>query len=343
MSAPSPPLTACLFNLIIYTNEPHRTSFIRGMVLKVMEKFPCKILFIEEKQNENTDFLKINTSNAVIEQEGNKVACDLINFEVTPSRLERIPFVLIPKLVPDLPIYLFWGQDPTQENPIFNPLRKLACKLIFDSESAGDLFAFSKKILYLMDHNSTDSMDTQWAALSSWRDIIIQAFDTEERIDILKRTQTMHISFNKSTNALFFHPRVRSLFLQGWIAARMDWKYVSSKREGETFTIIYQGQHEPVHVHLIPEERPELNPGRIFAFSVKTRDGHSTEINRLPDQSKVVVKIAKADVCDMPYILPVKDLFKSSTFMREVFYSRCSSHYRQMLRNLIHIPHEELK
>lgn len=343
MSAPTP-LTACLFNLIIYTNEPHRTSFIRGMVLKVMEKFPCRILFIEEKrEDKDSDYLKVSSSNAVIEQEGNKVACDLINFEVTPSRLERIPFVLTPKLVPDLPIYLFWGQDPTQENPIFNPLRKLACKLIFDSESAEDLFAFSKKMLYLVDHTAPDSMDTQWAALSSWRDIIIQAFDTEERIELLRRTTTMKISFNRSTNALFYHPRVRSLFLQGWIAGRMGWRYLSSKREGESFTLTYEGKQGPVNVHLIPEDRPELNPGRIFSFTVETEDGYATEINRLPDQSKVVVKISKADVCDMPYVLPIKDLFKSSTFMREVFYSRCSSHYHQMLRNLIHIPHDELK
>lgn len=336
-------MTACLFNLIIYTNEPHRSSFMRGMVLKVMEKFPCRILFIEEKREEKEhDYLTVSTSNAVIEQGGSAVACDLINFDVTPSRLDRIPFVLLPHLVPDLPIYLLWGQDPTDENPIFRPLQKIACKLIFDSESAENLFAFCKKMLHYMEHNAAESMDTQWAALSSWRDIIIQAFDTEQRIELLRRTNKVSIRFNKSTNALFHHPRVRSLFLQGWIAARMGWKYHSTERDGDNLKIHYQSPTGDVEVSLIPEERPELNPGRIFSFYAATADGNATEIVRLPDQSKVAIKVSKADVCDMPYILPIKDLFKSTTFMREVFYQRCSSHYHQMLRNLIHIPQEAL-
>lgn len=337
------PLTACLFNLIIYTNEPHRSSFMRGMVLKVMEKFPCRIIFIEEKRGDSGDLLKIDTSNAVIQQGGEAIACDLINIEVSPSRLERIPFVVIPNLVPDLPTYLLWGQDPTEENPIFKPLQKIACKLIFDSESTENLYAFSKKMLHYMDHSSYESMDTQWAALSSWRDIIIQVFDSEARIEILRKSRKIRITFNTSTNALFHHPRVRSLFLQAWIAARMGWRYQSCARDNEHFTIHYQGPAGDVEVELIPEVHPELNPGRIFSFYSETADGDITDISRRPEQSKVVIKISKADACDMPYVLPIKDLFKSSTFMREVFYQRCSSHYHQMLRNIIHIPQEALQ
>jgi len=343
MSGAPTPLPASLFNLIIYTNEPHRSSFMRGMVLKVMEKFPCRIIFIEEKRGEAGDLLKIDTSNAVFEQGGEAIACDLITIETTPSRIERVPFVVIPNLVPDLPIYLLWGQDPTVENPIFKPLQKIACKLIFDSESTDNLYAFCKKMLHYMDHNTHESMDTQWAALSSWRDIIIQVFDSEARIGILRNSRKLRISYNTSTNALFHHPLVRSLFLQAWIAARMGWHYQSSTRDNARFIIHYQGPAGEVEVQLIPESRPELNPGRIFSFYTESGEGEVTDIKRLPEQSKVVVKISKADACDMPYVLPIKDLFKSSTFMREVFYRRCSSHYHQMLRNIIHIPQEALK
>lgn len=342
MSAPDPTtLTACLFNLIIYTSEPHRSSFIRGMVLKVMEKFPCKIIFIEEnKEAKDRNYMNVNESTIKIPLSGTSVTCDFIHYEVSSSVIDQIPYRVLPNLVPDLPIYLLWGQDPTEENPIFKPLQKLACKLIFDSESAHDFFGFCKKMLYFMDHSSADSMDTQWAALSSWRDIIIQAFDTEERIDILRRSHKMEIAFNNSINELFHHPRVRALFLQGWIAARMGWRYTSSQRQGDLLQINYEGPAGIVEVFLMPQEHPELNPGRIFSFTAWGENGEATEIRRLPEQSKVSVKISKADVCAMPYVLPIKDLFKSTTFMREVFYRRCSSHYHQMLRNLIHIPPE---
>ena len=345
MSAPDPsPLTACLFNLIIYTSESRRSTFIRGMVLKVMEKFPCKIIFIEEnKEAKERNYLAVNESTIKIPLGGTSVACDFIHYEVSASVISQIPYMVIPNLVPDLPIYLLWGQDPTEESPIFKPLQKIACKLIFDSESADDFLGFCKKMLYFMDHSSPDSMDTQWAALSSWRDIIIQAFDTEERIEVLRRSHKMEIRFNNSTNELFHHPRVRALFLQGWIAARMGWHYKSSQRNGDLLQFNYEGPAGTVEVFLIPQQNPGLNPGRIFSFTVWGENEEATEIKRLPEQSKVMVKVAKADVCAMPYVLPIKDLFKSTTFMREVFYRRCSSHYHQMLRNLIHIPKEVLQ
>jgi hypothetical protein len=71
---------------------------------KVMEKFPCRLLFITVK--EGSKELKTQVSVISPHKEDSEVACDLLEIEISKDWQERVPFLILPHFVSDLPIYM---------------------------------------------------------------------------------------------------------------------------------------------------------------------------------------------------------------------------------------------
>ena len=138
-------MRASLFNLIVFNRLSARTDYIRSIVQKVVEKFPCRTLFVSQDPDAKQTYLKTAVSVVIPKAEESTVACDQIDIGVAGSELERVPFLLLPHILPDLPIYLLWAEDPSQPHPLFSPLIRLATRIIFDSESADNLLSFSRK------------------------------------------------------------------------------------------------------------------------------------------------------------------------------------------------------
>ncbi len=73
--------------------------------------------------------------------------CDFIQIEASKQTQSKIPFIILPHLLPDLPLYILWAEDPVQDNPISHEMEKWATRIIFDSEVTDNLPAFARTLL----------------------------------------------------------------------------------------------------------------------------------------------------------------------------------------------------
>ena len=73
----------------------------------MIEKFPSRVIFLTADRQSKADELSADVS--VIESD---VVCDWIEIRATEKTIEKIPFVVLPHLLTDLPIYVVWGEDP---------------------------------------------------------------------------------------------------------------------------------------------------------------------------------------------------------------------------------------
>ena len=80
-------LKASLFNLVIYSHEPRRTEYLKGVLSSFIMKFPCRIIFIDHRRDSPTDYLKVTVSDTFPGTEASTVSCDQIYIEVTTSLL----------------------------------------------------------------------------------------------------------------------------------------------------------------------------------------------------------------------------------------------------------------
>lgn len=331
-------IKACLFNLIIYTQESRRTAYFHKTVRSIIQKFPSRILFIEAKKDGPENYMHVTVSTQTTGVEGSLVACDQIAITSSFQNLPRIPYIVIPHLVPDLPVYLIWGQDPTEESQLLPAFQKIANRLIFDSECIKNLQVFSEQMRAKMKTEQIDFIDMHWALLGCWRKVLATVFDTPERSLNLRFAKRIEILYNNRKTEFFHHYETQSLYLQAWLAAQMDWPIASMSYENEGRKISYANGLE---VYLLPKTH-EIHPsGAILEVAIDCPNQIQYSISREKHWSKAICHICYPDRCEAPSSFLMPDLEKGINFMREIFFSKPGDHYRNMLKVLSQISWEK--
>lgn len=326
---PDGQIKACLFNLIVYGQEERRAAYLQELERTILEKFPCRIIFIEHSF-EDPSRLELVLNTDIRSKASRKFTYDEILIKAGTQTLSRVPFLVIPNLVPDLPIYLLWGQDPTADKEILPKLEDYATKLIFDSECSSCLQSFAKEMLNFFKIRKTNVMDLNWASISGWRDALANVFNTQDDIECLKTVPTIRITYNKPETKFVRSHETKAIYLQAWLATRLNWTFKSNEMDGQNRVIRYKNSQGETVITLIPTEDEALAAGAIIDFEA-LHGGNEFQINRRQMQPKVTVHTTHNDRCELPYTLSLPDIKQRTTFMREIFFQTINDHYRSML------------
>lgn len=321
-------MRACLFNLIVFNKLSARTDYIRDIVQKVSEKYPCRVLFISQDPASSHPYLK--TAISVV---GNgKLACDYIDIGVSGKEIEKVPFLLLPHIIPDLPVSLLWTEDPSQEHPLFEPLSKLASRIIFDSESADSLLAFSQKILKL--HQSgIDTADLNWARTEGWRDLIASLFHSGERLNQIREIKLI---YNAIETEPFCHLKVQSMYLLAWLASRLKWKFQTSSKN---LHFVFENQK----AEICSETWEKLGSGSVISIDLKTEDGHFYNCARNAQQYHYVsIQSSSPEKCELPYSYVLGKTATGQSLVKEIITQGTSVHYIDMLKEIVHLDRDRL-
>lgn len=333
-------IKGCLFNLIVYSQDSQRCHFLKEIIQAVMETFPCRIIFIECESSTREDFLKVTVEEETVKKNGSIISCDKIHIKCSSKYLNRVPYIVLPHFVPDLPIYLLWGQDPSQENEILPHLQKVACRLIFDSDSASDIRNFCREMLSQSTFKNLSVTDMNWASLTSWRETLFQVFDTPEKIEQLRSCKQLIVHYNNKPSQDSRHTERRAIYLQGWIAAQLNWQYIDSSFQNESIKISYKNRQDQTDIILIGQNISDLPSGAIVEIEIHTQNDTVFDMLRMSAQPFIKVHISTKDVCELPLTFPLRHAKKGLLFMNEIFFVPCSNHYWNMLKTIeaIQIP-----
>ncbi len=328
-------MRACLFNLIFYSETGPRADYIRKIAQKVVAQFPSRVIFILANPQAQKDELTTKVSVLSTVTGEYEVACDLIELEVSGSMRARVPYIILPHILPDLPLCFIWGEDPTSEDPIFVELRKFATRLIFDSESAPSLPPFAKALLF--EHNLAHSevSDLNWARTENWRDVFSTAFYASDKLEHLKNATEIKIAYNTSSTAFFCRTNIQALYFQTWIAAQLNWKMKSTKKEKDGLTFVYEKENGTVSVILTTIQQPTLAPGMIFSIDLSISNGcHYNFACHLDQPHKITQTFSTDQLCELPsqFLFPKGE--KGQSLVKEICQHGTSAHYLKVLERI---------
>lgn len=325
---------ACLFNLIVYVKDPHKVSHFQKLADQVMNQFPCRVLFIEEI--ESSGDLVTAVSAKMIGNLDNKVHCDEIYLKVPSDQLEKIPFILLPHILPDLPVYLLWGEDPTKMHSLLQELKSFSKRLIFDSDCANQLPEFAKKISYEIEQKHLDIADLNWVRLEGWREVLKNVFNSEDKIADLHQSQDIHITYNLSGTEKWCHPSIQAHYLHAWLAAQLNWTYTEIKNTQKCTQIIYQKPQDQVNVFIHAIENQQISSGSILKVYIQTESGSEITLDH-QTEGHVRLIICSKEKCDLPFGAYLAHAKWEYSFAREICYKETSFHYTNMLKVLSRI------
>jgi glucose-6-phosphate dehydrogenase assembly protein OpcA len=258
------------------------------------------------------------------------VACDQITIEVSASQLHRVPFILLPHIVPDLPVYLMWGQDPTVENEILPRLEQFATRVVFDPGCTTSISHFGSEILRQIEMTGPEILDLTWARVSAWRELIAGMYNSVEDLERLRRSTHIDVIYAHHGCDERLSCSLQALYLQAWLAARLGWSYVSREEPKGRLLIHYQG----VTVSLHGMERCDLPLGSLLRIDIHSEDGYHTQLERKKETRQVVIQRSSPALCELPYSVYLSLLTRQHSLLSEIFYQPVGKHYPEMLQTL---------
>ncbi len=322
---------ASLFTLIVYVQKSEQLNVTEELVKSVVSKFPSRVILIVSDDGAQEPYLRTSVSSETIGEGDLQIFCEIIRIEVAGDLRERVSFIILPQILPDLPVYLLWTQDPITENAILPYLESIADRIIFDSESTHDLQAYAQTVLTMLNRFHCAIGDLNWSALSGWRTLFTQVFATFDSFVNLVQSTTIRIQYNRS--------KIEAAYFQAWIASRLHWTFQRLETNEGNTRLTYSRPTNEVVVLLIPEEIRELSPGTILNIEIECEKNKAHYVfKRHPSTRQVFVQHSDKDRCDLPICSYLSGVSEGKEIIEEIFYPAAGAHYCGMLNTLTQIP-----
>lgn len=327
-----------LFNLIVYSPNKKRTAELKHLLNHVIEKFPCRIIQIEKTIDDVADDVKTFVTKEKFEKSGSEIICDFFNITLPVNQLDKIPFLVLPNIVADLPVYLIWGDDPTETTKTLETLQHFSTRLIYNAAWVDNLQNFANRMLKLLEILQIDSMDISWGLLSGWKDLLNQVFDSEEKINALRNCKKIKIgySFEKKEDA------IGAIYFQGFIASKMGFELIAEEiQHDHQKALCYRYNKKDINVILVPDLHHGKSPNSITEIEITAQDDTQYVINMLKNPLKVALHVSTSEACEMPSTFAIPDINRGFNFLREIFYQPPSEQYKETLKLISKVDWEK--
>lgn len=323
-------MRASLFNIIFVTKRSAREEYIRKIAYKLIEKFPARIFFISTDPD-SADDLKTAVGVLSTTQGEFDITCDLIEITASGKEEEKVPLLILPHIVPDLPVFLVWAEDPSKDFTLGDELRQFATRIIFDSESTEDLGNFAQVVLQIQKRFATEVADLNWARLENWRSLLSSTFANAEKMQRLQSASAITITYNAQETPFFCHTKIQSIYLQAWIASRLKWSLINYPSSLLSFN--YQAGDRKIVVKLEEIKNNQLPPGMILSVNIQTADGGHFIFSRdSKDLSQVSLECSTTTQCSLPTRVVIAKSESGQSLVKEICHKGTSEHYAEVLK-----------
>jgi len=205
---------------------------------------------------------------------------------------DRLASAVIPLLVPDLPVFLWWTGTPSLGSRSFADLLRLTNRLIVDSAD----FARPELTLPIMASISEAARgrfgltDLNWTRLTPWREIATAFFDVPAWRLFLDGITGVRVGFAVDMDGRDIHPS-QALLLVGWLASRLGWRPLETLAPSEAGGLLFaiaRPDGARIMVRVRPRFERGLEEGDISGIRIQATGGHGARqaefvVKRQPD------------------------------------------------------------
>jgi hypothetical protein len=170
------------------------------------------------------------------------------NFEqvtllISGSAVHSAVSIVQPLLKPDLPIYLWWLNDPPQNSPAFTDLVKMSTRVVVDSHTFFQAEEGIRLLSSYIQQEATSAIsDLNWGRVTPWRELVAQFFDVAEYRPYLAGVHFIEIEHAATPESGHIRTEqgdvspdpIEALLLAGWLKTVLNWKLSSDTTDNLT-------------------------------------------------------------------------------------------------------------
>ncbi len=289
-----PVVRACVLNLVAYAPSQAVARHIDEVVSQVSGRHPSRsIIMLAEPGGGASEVQASISAHCRIAPEGGKQVCsEQITLRASGAAVGELHGTVLPLLVPDLPVFLWWHDEPPLTSHLFRELLDPCDRLVVDS---ADLLPQSAErtlmcLQRLVEEDGVAVTDLNWSRLSHWRELVAQLFDAppgRRYLDRLNRVQVEMASPHGRQRHL-----TAGLLLAGWLVSRLGWVMEESRRSPEGATAFgFRSAVGRVAVEFRPER---VQPGDgLHSIRLEAPGSASFAVTRAADDHTCVTVMAE--------------------------------------------------
>lgn len=277
----------CLMNIVAYAPEESKVGEMTQTVANIAAYYPSRTIMLLNEPGEGQDGIETSlAAHCRLPVGGGRPICgEQINITAKgPNSSGDLPGTVIPLLVSDLPVVLWWPRWPegalTEDYQIqqypFGSLLASADELIVDSETfpkpVKDLARLAK--LSKQDNPAVAVNDLNWTRLTSWRQLTAQIFDALYLRAFLTNLTSVEVRYKRGPQGA--NPNQALLFV-GWLASRLNWQAPAEMETGDGVCNMMMSisDDKPVTVDITNGRGDGVWPGDIIDITLHGEfDGH---------------------------------------------------------------------
>ena len=261
--------------------------------------------------------------------------------------------IMQPLLKPDLPVYLWWLGDPSNDVTLFHNLVEQSSRVIIDSAS----FVHPEQSLHmlsaLLEASPTWALsDFNWGRITLWRTLIAQFFDVAEYKPYLAGVETIEIAhvvlpsaqrLPTSQGDVLANP-LCALLLAGWLKTRLGWKLATdttrdqhdvhtgthtwhmirattdslTRQTGPLNKTVHSTRRGTIHIH--PQVSSDMQPGSLCLVRLISHvEGKRATftINREDDPDHVSTSVELAQESRPQRTVSMAAIYKESDLLHD--------------------------
>jgi len=302
-----PVMHACLLNMMVCCPEPACAGRATKTIAEVTRVHPARVLMAVVDPSAAGDRLDASiTAHCTLApgaKSGPRVCCEEISILASFAALPRLPGVLLPLLLPDLPVVLWWPDEPHLEWPLSRGLTGASDLIVVDSRRFGDPAAQFRRLAAL----ARPIADLSWHRSRGWRELAAGMFDGPAFEEYPARIERVTVESSagpaSARGAGTFC--AEGMLLGAWVASRLKWHpapllSTTGPARGDASARFPLARADGGKAEIILQQVPsEDTPGRITALRLEAFDA-SFELRRAWVADCVTTSVTMPDTCPVP-------------------------------------------
>jgi len=266
----------CVLNLIVVTSGSG-TERATDTIARLTARHPNRAIVVDAAPNAPDDLLDAWVQ-AHCQMPGPgrpQVCCEQITIEAHGPAIDRVPGTILPLLVPDVPVMLWWPHGEPFGDPRLAKYLNLVDRMILDSATFAAPEAGLASQARLIDGGTAIS-DLSWARLTPWRELIAQFFDAPAMLPHLDMVERVTVEYEAQPGTS--GDRTQAFLLVGWLGSRLGWRPAVAAwvQQGITRLVLARPNGGAIQVELRPVEPKDDALDRLAICALECPHGHFT-------------------------------------------------------------------
>ncbi len=284
-----------VLNLVVYAADGKAAREAARVIAGVPSHHPSRAIVVVRRPSSEDSRIDAELAAHCHVSPGleQQVCYEEITLKVSGRAADHVHSIIIPLLVSDLPVYVWWTGAMPRESKAMEEMTGGADRFIVDSGRFVQTAAGLGRLAQLCGKRPACGVgDLNWGRLAPWRQLLVQHCEAPDLRPCLEPITEVEMTYAEGG------PQAQSsqvFLLLGWLAARFGWEAERVSRAGPDGGLRLGAGEGQVSVRVSPGAAcPGLEPGWLVSVGLRGggRQGRaSLSISRTGDPTHLAVRV----------------------------------------------------